>query len=179
MLDNSLRQWFEEAYKESGWDKSEAPFGNTATFGPSGPTCGPDDPEACAATSAVDTDAPEAFCDDEEEQRRTVYFRRDFQVSDPNAYASYNLFLLADDGAVVYINGVEVLRAFMPPLPATVDRCTLALPTRRPLGLYIGFPIAASDLQIGENSLEVEVHRHATETAGLAFDLELVGGNPQ
>ena len=40
----------------------------------------------------------------------TTYFRKTFTVDDPSALSSFTLRLLRDDGAVVYINGVEVAR---------------------------------------------------------------------
>ena len=44
----------------------------------------------------------------------TTYFRRTFSVSNPALYDSLELRLLRDDGAVVYINGLEVMRSNMP-----------------------------------------------------------------
>ena len=39
----------------------------------------------------------------------TTYFRRTFSVTNPTAYASLQLRVLRDDGAVVYLNGSEVV----------------------------------------------------------------------
>src|SRR5262249_44065228 len=44
----------------------------------------------------------------------TTYFRRAITVSNPAQFTTLNLSLIRDDGAVVYINGVEVWRTNMP-----------------------------------------------------------------
>lgn len=44
----------------------------------------------------------------------TTYFRHTFQVTDPSRLTSMVMRLIRDDGAVVYVNGVEVWRTNMP-----------------------------------------------------------------
>ena len=44
----------------------------------------------------------------------TTYFRRQFTVDNPATLSNVNLTLMRDDGAVVYVNGVEVARSNMP-----------------------------------------------------------------
>ena len=44
----------------------------------------------------------------------TGYFRQTFTVNDPGDYSGLNLQMTYDDGAVVYLNGVEVWRVNMP-----------------------------------------------------------------
>src|SRR5690242_4729187 len=43
-----------------------------------------------------------------------AYFRRSFSVTEPSTLSTLVLRLLRDDGAVVYLNGVEVARSNMP-----------------------------------------------------------------
>src|SRR5580765_5665592 len=54
----------------------------------------------------------------------TTYFRHSFVV-DPVAYTNLAVRLLRDDGAVVYLNGTEILRSNMP--TNDIDYTTLAL----------------------------------------------------
>ncbi len=54
----------------------------------------------------------------------TTYFRRTFNVSNPSEITNVILDLKRDDGAVVYINGVEVARSNMP--TGTITAATLA-----------------------------------------------------
>src|SRR5206468_5472864 len=51
----------------------------------------------------------------------TTYFRHRFGVEDPTRFANLIFRLLADDGAVVYLNGVEVLRENLPAGPVARD----------------------------------------------------------
>src|SRR5688572_6048503 len=44
----------------------------------------------------------------------TYYFRRAFTVTDPAAIPGLKVQLMRDDGAVVYLNGVEIFRSNMP-----------------------------------------------------------------
>ena len=55
----------------------------------------------------------------------TTYFRHTFEVSDPGAVAAVDLGVIRDDGVVVYVNGVEVLRDNLPSGP--IIRSTRAL----------------------------------------------------
>src|SRR5204863_4574307 len=54
----------------------------------------------------------------------TTYFRRSFNVTNPASITSLQLQLLRDDGAVVYLNGQEIVRSNMP--SGTVAYSTLA-----------------------------------------------------
>src|SRR5687768_11867396 len=51
----------------------------------------------------------------------TYYFRNEFLVNDPSSISSLTLRLLRDDGAVVYLNGVEVHRVHMPAGPISFN----------------------------------------------------------
>src|SRR4026208_560459 len=44
----------------------------------------------------------------------TTYCRRSFEVTDTNRFQSLKLRVVRDDGAVVYLNAVEVFRSNMP-----------------------------------------------------------------
>src|SRR5205085_9364630 len=41
---------------------------------------------------------------------RAAYFRRPFTINDPGSITNLTLTLARDDGAVIYLNGVEILR---------------------------------------------------------------------
>ena len=109
----------------------------------------------------------------------TTYFRKTFTVADPSAYTSLTLRLLRDDGAVVYVNGVEVLRSNMP--SGTITYATLA-----PVGvdtaqesLFLQSDLSPSVLVAGTNVIAVEVHQSSPGSSDLSFDLELIGGTRQ
>lgn len=84
--------WFGTSFVDSGWASGNAQLG----YG--------DGDE----TTVV------SYGGDPNDKHETTYFRQSFSVTDPNDYASLELNVLRDDGAVVYINGSEVARFNMP-----------------------------------------------------------------
>ena len=105
----------------------------------------------------------------------TTYFRRAFTVADPSAFAALSLRLLRDDGAVVYLNGVEVFRSNMP--TGTVSSSTLASSA---LGgadetTFVTASVPISALVAGTNVVAVEVHQANATSSDVSFDLELSG----
>ncbi|MCX8157645.1 MAG: Ig-like domain-containing protein [Verrucomicrobiae bacterium] len=102
----------------------------------------------------------------------TAYFRHAFVVSDPYAITNAVLQLKRDDGAVVYLNGQEILRDLMPEGPIRYD--TLATMAAEDDGkTFFSFPFAALPFLPGTNVLAVEVHQNAVTSSDLSFDLSL------
>ena len=108
----------------------------------------------------------------------TYYFRQSFVVEDAAGYTDLTLSLLRDDGAVVYLNGSEVLRSNMPLGP--IGSRTLALTNVGPAAelLFFTNSVHPSFLAEGTNVLAVEVHQFRTNSADLGFDLQLTGTYP-
>ena len=101
----------------------------------------------------------------------TTYFRRTFNVSDPSLYQSLSLSLVRDDGAVVYLNGTEVLRTNMP-------TGTIAYNTTASAAIEETTDTASinpSLLQAGSNVLAVEIHQANGTSSDISFDAQLVG----
>ncbi|MDG2380701.1 MAG: PQQ-dependent sugar dehydrogenase [Pirellulaceae bacterium] len=102
----------------------------------------------------------------------TTYFRHDFEVADPTLYQSLRLDLFRDDGAAVYLNGVEVLRTNLD-ADATFD----SLATRSVGGTQETEPVSQTlsvdSLLAGPNTLAVEVHQSSLRSSDLRFDLQL------
>lgn len=102
------------------------------------------------------------------------YFRHAFSVPTPATYTNLLLRLHRDDGAVVYLNDLEVFRSNMRPGP--VDFNTLAPIAAPDDGAEIfEIAIAPSLLAAGNNLLAVEVHQSSTTSSDLSFELELLG----
>lgn len=99
----------------------------------------------------------------------TTYFRITFDVASIPA-AGVSLSLNADDGAVVYLNGVEVARDNIG--TGVVTYGTFAA-ERSPENVYTTFPIAPSSLVVGVNTLAVEVHQSWAGSSDLSMDLRL------
>jgi hypothetical protein len=106
----------------------------------------------------------------------TTYFRKTFNVTDPNAFTSVVLSVLRDDGAVVYLNGVEVWRSENMPTGNIGYRtyASWALGTPEEATFY-DTQLAPSLLVAGQNVLAVEIHQADATSTDISFDLRLEG----
>jgi hypothetical protein len=105
----------------------------------------------------------------------TTYFRHTFQVGDPFDITNLTLRLLRDDGAIVYLNGAEVVRANMP--TGAVNHLTRAAAavSGAEETVFFSYNINPSDyLQLGPNVLAVELHQSTPDSSDLSFDLQLL-----
>ncbi|WP_066511862.1 metallophosphoesterase [Rufibacter sp. DG15C] len=100
----------------------------------------------------------------------TYYFRKSITIPTDVAYTSYNLKLVRDDGAVVYVNGTEVFRSNMP--TGTVSYTTLAATSNE---ATISFTLPATAFRAGVNVIAVEVHQNYASSSDISFDLEVIG----
>jgi hypothetical protein len=105
----------------------------------------------------------------------TTYFRKGFVVNGARNVTSLSLNLLRDDGAVVYLNGVEVMRDNMP--QGAVNYLTHASTA---IGggdesTYYTTVLDPSALVEGNNVIAVELHQSGGTSTDISFDLELSG----
>ncbi len=102
----------------------------------------------------------------------TTYFRHAFEVADPTGYSTLTLALLRDDGAAVYLNGVEVVRDN---LPAGATFGTQAINTINGAAESVinQFAIDPGFLVSGTNVLAVEIHQADADSSDISFDLQL------
>lgn len=127
-------RWNEADFDDSAWSVGGGPFG-----------AGEDDD----ATSLPDPDVASA------------YFRTTFEIEDPARFASVDLRVLRDDGAIVHLNGDEVFRSNFPPASAVTG------------AREDGFVQAALDpglLLAGTNVLAVEVQSIDPPDGDLSFE---------
>jgi hypothetical protein len=107
----------------------------------------------------------------------TYYFRRAIDIADPATVDRLNVFLRRDDGAVIYVNGVEVLRDNMP--VGTILPTTLGVAADDDGEDYTLHEISAATLAgalvPGQNIIAVEVHQSDALSSDVSFDLELIG----
>lgn len=104
----------------------------------------------------------------------TVYFRRAFTVNNAAALTALEAHLIRDDGAVVWLNGVEIFRSNMP--AGTVGYATLAssCATGADESRWFTNAVDPAKLVEGTNILAVEIHLCAPNDSDLGFDFELV-----
>ena len=110
----------------------------------------------------------------------TSYFRRAFNVADPAAITALRAELMYDDGVVVYLNGTEVKRLYMPAGAVTASTLSTGHETGNNYETY-DLSSARNLLVAGTNVIAVEVHQVAGSSSDLTFDLALAveaGGPP-
>jgi hypothetical protein len=102
----------------------------------------------------------------------TYWFRHSFTAAKPGT-APLRLILRTDDGAAVYLNGVEIARVNLAPDagPATPALKALSEPEE---ALAHSFTLKDATLQKGQNVLAVEVHQSSARSSDLWLDLALL-----
>ncbi|MFZ1677877.1 MAG: metallophosphoesterase family protein, partial [Saprospiraceae bacterium] len=135
--------WYQSSYDASSWNTGPAQLG----YG--------DGDETTVISSAT----------------LTAYFRQSFTVNDVSDYSGLNLQLTYDDGAVVYLNGVEIWRVNMP-----VGNVTYNTFASSGSGDNAMASITTSNTLVnGTNILAVEIHQHAANSSDISFDFSLIG----
>src|SRR5436190_1203650 len=105
----------------------------------------------------------------------TTYFRRGFEISDTNVFGSLKLRLVRDDGAVVYLNGVEVFRSNLPATAITNATPAIAAISGGDEFIAVETNLPAAVLRNGTNPVAVEVHQSSGGSSDVGFDLALDG----
>lgn len=139
--------WIEENFDDSTWKYGPAEFG----YG--------DDDEATEIDNSS-TSYP------------TYYFRHEFEPDEVFDDSEATIRLRRDDGAIVYLNGVEVMRSNM--ADGLVSHSDFADGVVGDEDEYVTMVIAPSLLIDGDdNILAVEVHQANGTSSDVSFDLEL------
>ncbi|MDB6034948.1 MAG: hypothetical protein JWM16_5286 [Verrucomicrobiales bacterium] len=104
------------------------------------------------------------------------YFRTHFTVPSNSPSLFLTASNLIDDGAIFYLNGVEVFRYNMPAGPVTAT--TLATNTVEATN-WVVFTMPADALVPGDNVLAVEVHQSTTNSSDIVFGMSLTAAPRQ
>ncbi|MDX2432454.1 MAG: CotH kinase family protein, partial [Bacteroides sp.] len=110
---------------------------------------------------------------DSQNKTTSYYFRQNFDISDVSTFDSFEIGLLRDDGAVVYINGQEVVRDNMPSGDITHNTFSSSFAGGDEETTYYIFPVDPVYFVSGTNTIAVEVHQNSLTSSDLKFDLEL------
>lgn len=106
----------------------------------------------------------------------TTWFRKKIMIDESDQISSCTLKLLRDDGAILYLNGKELLRDNMP--AGSIDSYTTAVNSigGSDESVYDTFTFDPGLLRNGENVLAVEIHQNSKTSSDISFDLELMAG---
>jgi hypothetical protein len=142
-------RWASPGFDDSAWPAGPAPLG----FG---------DPVST-------TLAEGAACD----QTPAMYFRSTVSVTDTAGVVSATLSLRRDDGAVVYVNGVEAARNNLPDGPLTHNTLALTAIANDDELAFGDVPLPGSMFAEGRNVIAVAVHQANLCSTDLMFDATL------
>ena len=170
--------WTSPAFTDTAWISGAAPLGYGETSG--------------LATNLSPV-APHYTAADAEPG--PAYFRTSFNVTGAAGLTSALFEIMADDGAVVYLNGVEAARINFAPAPTPVTYAQEALGPIDPgdnygpiEAMFVSVPFDRSLLREGANTVAVEVHQAIytyppnptlpyprNDFSDLRFDLRIIG----
>jgi hypothetical protein len=153
-LDNDLEQpdeWKESAFNDSTWKSGNAQLG----YGDG------------------DEQTVISFGDNAAEKINTYYFRNAFSIEQPSSVQNILLELVRDDGAVVYLNGQEVIRHNLPEGEITHQTFALTAVGGDDENTFFESPIDPALLVSGNNVLAVEIHQANPSSSDISFDLQL------
>lgn len=108
----------------------------------------------------------------------TQYYVHHFNVDDPAPFQLLNLRVKRDDAAVVYLNGIEVLRNGLPAGPLASTTFATQSISGAAENTWNEYTIAGGLLVAGDNVVASEVHQNTNNNVDSSFDLELVRKTP-
>lgn len=101
----------------------------------------------------------------------TYYFRRDIMIDLATVGDSVEFGLLRDDGAIVYVNGVEVIRENLPSTGVTYTTTATNTISGSDETTYFTTPLPKTIFRNGKNQIAVQIHNRDVFSSDLAFDL--------
>ncbi|MBN8248779.1 MAG: CotH kinase family protein, partial [Verrucomicrobia bacterium] len=148
--------WNGVGFDDSAWKSGPSPLG----YG---------DGDEATVVSFVDADPATGGV----QRNAATWFRTEFQVSDPAAFERLRLTLTYDDGAAVFLNGVEVLRTDT--LPSGAGHLDYATGGSSDNAQSSRDDLPSSAVRTGRNVLAVQVHQSDPGSSDISFDLALDG----
>ena len=121
------------------------------------------------------------FGGDEEDKHMSAYFRTSFRM-DPaqrKKIEALGILLRRDDGAVVYLNGREVVRSNMDPGKVAFKTPAASATGPADEATYHRYMVPVESLANGQlNTVAIEVHQANPASSDLFIDLEIIGYLP-
>jgi hypothetical protein len=111
----------------------------------------------------------------ENDKHVTTWFRTTFEAGDLADARSLTAGVLRDDGVVVYLNGVEVIRDNLPDGDLDAETLASASVSDGEETSYWTFALDPGLFVQGQNTLAVELHQSSGTSSDLGFDLRIVG----
>jgi hypothetical protein len=106
-------------------------------------------------------------------KRPAYYFRSRFVLQNPGAVSQLAARLLRDDGAVVYLNGVEQFRDNMPAGDIAYSTWASAPVGGSDETTFFNHALSTNGLVAGTNVVAVEIHQSSATSGDVSFDFAL------
>lgn len=103
----------------------------------------------------------------------TSWFRKTFTIANPSAFTRYTLHLLRDDGARVYVNGVEVIRDNMDKWSVGSYSTAVVSINGEDEKIFHTYRINPALFKQGHNVIAVEIHQASATSSDMSFDTNL------
>lgn len=146
--------WTSISFNDSGWPSAPAVLG----FG--------------SASVITNIDVPPPVSN----RPRSAQFRQGFDIADPSKVSELSITTRADDGIVVFVNGVEVGRSRMLAGPLSSTSYATAAPrTAQATSAPVHFSVPQGLLIPGRNVVSASVHVNYRATPDLSMQLTLRG----
>jgi len=145
-------EWREVDFDDAAWDSGHAPLGY-----------GDDD-----IATVIE------FGPNEKRKHVTSYFRAVFEVTKDLEETDTLATLRCDDGAIIYLNGKEVIRYNMPAGDVGYRELSLKMVSDQEESILTDYSIDSKGIKKGRNVLAAEVHQRAGVSSDLIFDLRFI-----
>ena len=140
----------------AGWASGPGMFGYNASQA------------TCIASGCAPACTPLASCN----KYWTYYFRKTVSFN-PTTYSAIRLNIKRNDGVVVYINGTERARDYMP--TGTITNTTAAASDIPAVSPNMSIDLSTAFFNNGVNTIAVEVHVNKQKATEMYFDMEIQG----
>tara|TARA_B110000263_G_scaffold70950_1_gene61886 strand:- start:162 stop:4460 length:4299 start_codon:yes stop_codon:yes gene_type:complete len=154
-LSSPSQNWFENDYDDSDWSSGFAELGY-----------GDGDEE-----TIVD------YGPDPDNKYITTYFRHAFSANMFEDINTLTFNIKRDDGAVVFLNGNEILRSNMPSGSISHETYASSSVSGPEEDTFFETVISSDGLIQEQNIIAVEIHQRSNSSSDISFDLELVSEN--
>jgi len=155
-LDDGSNQgtaWRETGFNDSGWQSGQAELG----YGDG------------------DESTTVSYGGNSNNKYITTYFRHSFTVTEEDLSGfGFMINILRDDGAVVYLNGQEVIRTNMTSGSINYQTTAVSSISGSAESQFTSYDIDKDLFVAGVNVIAVEIHQSSPNSSDIGFDLELV-----
>lgn len=118
---------------------------------------------------------------DASDKHETTYFRKSFSVTGASEFTALKIDVLREDGAILYLNGREIVRTNVKTGNVTfTDLALVGIGGTDEKALHgFMYELSAGDLVEGVNILTVEIHQSSLGSSDLGVDVKIRGVKPQ